>query len=604
MKRFRLLVADRHRPGGGDRAALHLRRRQHAAARPRPPGRRVGRAQPEDARPTSDTIDQAIAIIRQRVDALGVAEPEITRQGDNILVQIPGVKDKDRALELVGQTAELRFRPVLRGCRPTGERRATDAADRRPTTTDADRRRRRPPPPVDPERHRATTAHDRGRRAERAARRPAPRLAPDDRARHHGRRRSTAPDHVDPAAAGRHPGHRQPARSATGRHELTSRRTRRRAARVRRCDRQRRYQLGPTRSPTRSSGQPASQTAVDRQPHVQGRRRRHRRVQRRRGAVQRRRRRPVPTGQLAIVLDGQVISAPHASTRPSLPAPTRSTISGSFTEDDGQGPGHRAASYGALPVELERSQTQIVSATLGHDALHAGLIAGARRPRPGRRSTWSLFYRLLGLLSIAQARHRGRAALVDHHLPRREQRPGAHPRRRHRHHRVDRRVARLQHRLLRAPARRTSATAAPSARAVDRSFHASFSTILKADGASLIGAALLYCLTVGPVRGFAFFLGLSTVLDLVTSYFFMRPVVRLATQRQALPAPAPDAASGMPEPARSGEPPVARRRPSADRRRPGATTPMSGVSSRLLPRRERLRLPQVVEARADRCRPC
>ena len=57
--------------------------------------------------------DQAVEIIRERVDALGVAEPDITRQGNAIVVQLPGVKNRDRALELVGQTAELRFRPVL-----------------------------------------------------------------------------------------------------------------------------------------------------------------------------------------------------------------------------------------------------------------------------------------------------------------------------------------------------------------------------------------------------------------------------------------------------------------------------------------------------------
>src|SRR5689334_13098685 len=60
-----------------------------------------------------DALGQAVQIIRQRVDALGVAEPEITRQGDAIVVNLPGVKDQDRALQLVGQTAELRFRPVL-----------------------------------------------------------------------------------------------------------------------------------------------------------------------------------------------------------------------------------------------------------------------------------------------------------------------------------------------------------------------------------------------------------------------------------------------------------------------------------------------------------
>src|SRR5918996_1491682 len=62
---------------------------------------------------SGDQLDQAVEIIRNRVDALGVAEPEITRQGDAVVVQLPGVRNRDRALALVGQTAELRFRPVL-----------------------------------------------------------------------------------------------------------------------------------------------------------------------------------------------------------------------------------------------------------------------------------------------------------------------------------------------------------------------------------------------------------------------------------------------------------------------------------------------------------
>ncbi len=63
---------------------------------------------------TSDEVlDQAIEIVRSRVDSLGVAEPEITRQGSTIDVSLPGVTDRERARQLVGQTAELRFRPVL-----------------------------------------------------------------------------------------------------------------------------------------------------------------------------------------------------------------------------------------------------------------------------------------------------------------------------------------------------------------------------------------------------------------------------------------------------------------------------------------------------------
>jgi len=51
---------------------------------------------------------------------------------------------------------------------------------------------------------------------------------------------------------------------------------------------------------------------------------------------------------------------------------------------------------------------------------------------------------------------------------------------------------------------------------------------------SLIAAALLYLLTVGAVRGFAFYLGLATILDLVISWLFMRPALAFIAQRQAV----------------------------------------------------------------------
>ncbi len=63
---------------------------------------------------TPDAVDQAVEIIRNRVDALGVAEPEITRQGANLIqVQIPGVADPAAAERVIGRTARLAFRPVL-----------------------------------------------------------------------------------------------------------------------------------------------------------------------------------------------------------------------------------------------------------------------------------------------------------------------------------------------------------------------------------------------------------------------------------------------------------------------------------------------------------
>ena len=61
--------------------------------------------------------------------------------------------------------------------------------------------------------------------------------------------------------------------------------------------------------------------------------------------------------------------------------------------------------------------------------------------------------------------------------------------------------------------------------AVERAFRTSISTIVKADVVSLIAAVLLYFLTVGAVRGFAFYLGVATLLDLFVSYLFMRPAL-------------------------------------------------------------------------------
>lgn len=68
-----------------------------------------------------EVLDQTVQTIRERVDALGVAEPDITRQGDTIQVQLPGVADQEEAREVIGRTAQLQFRPVLEVLGPAGE---------------------------------------------------------------------------------------------------------------------------------------------------------------------------------------------------------------------------------------------------------------------------------------------------------------------------------------------------------------------------------------------------------------------------------------------------------------------------------------------------
>ena len=66
---------------------------------------------PPEAR--KDAVERVIEIIRNRVDQFGVGEMSIQRQGkDNIIVQLPGITDRERALEIIGKTAHLEFRLV------------------------------------------------------------------------------------------------------------------------------------------------------------------------------------------------------------------------------------------------------------------------------------------------------------------------------------------------------------------------------------------------------------------------------------------------------------------------------------------------------------
>jgi preprotein translocase subunit SecD len=60
---------------------------------------------------------------------------------------------------------------------------------------------------------------------------------------------------------------------------------------------------------------------------------------------------------------------------------------------------------------------------------------------------------------------------------------------------------------------------------VDRGFKSAWRTVLAADLVSLIAAAVLYWIAIGDVRGFAFFLGLSTLLDIGITWFYTRPLV-------------------------------------------------------------------------------
>ncbi|WP_030023403.1 protein translocase subunit SecD [Streptomyces monomycini] len=66
------------------------------------------------ARADSAATDRALEVLRQRIDALGVAEPSLSRSGEKrIVAELPGVQDPKQAVEVIGRTAQLTFHPVL-----------------------------------------------------------------------------------------------------------------------------------------------------------------------------------------------------------------------------------------------------------------------------------------------------------------------------------------------------------------------------------------------------------------------------------------------------------------------------------------------------------
>ena len=110
MRRPLLLSAVVDRPAGG---VARGHRAAAGGARARPPGRRGGRPRGRGHRGrqvTPEAIDRSVEIIRNRVDAFGVAEPEIQTQGnDQIVVALPGADNPEQVVNDLIQPAQLVF---------------------------------------------------------------------------------------------------------------------------------------------------------------------------------------------------------------------------------------------------------------------------------------------------------------------------------------------------------------------------------------------------------------------------------------------------------------------------------------------------------------
>ena len=229
-----------------------------------------------------------------------------------------------------------------------------------------------------------------------------------------------------------------------------------------------------------------------------------------------------PAGRVAIEIDGFVESAP--SVNAAYFERDQITISGSFTEEEAKDLA-LALNFGALPLELTPQESRIVSSTLGEDALDAGVLAGLIGVL--LVSIYLIaYYRYLGVVAIVSLLISGALlwtivawlgasqglALTLAGVTGLIVSIGVS---------VDSNVVYFEHLKEDVKGGRTVRSA------VERSFPIAYSTIVKANVASLIAAVVLYTLTVGQVRGFALFLGLATVLDLVATYFFMGPAIRI-----------------------------------------------------------------------------
>ncbi|WP_041450974.1 protein translocase subunit SecD [Hoyosella subflava] len=236
--------------------------------------------------------------------------------------------------------------------------------------------------------------------------------------------------------------------------------------------------------------------------------------------------------QAAFVLDTAVVSAPVI--REPTPAGSATSISGNFTQDEVRDLANQLR-YGALPLSFDSSQAVTVSATLGLASLEAGLIAGGIAMVAVLLYSL-LYYRLLGVvaafsLTLAGMIVYGILVLLGRYV----------------NFTLDLAAIagfiigigmtadsfivffeRIKDEMREGRSFRS---------AVERGWQRARRTILTGNAVSFIAAAILYALAVGQVKGFAFALGLVTILDLVVVFMVTYPILALATKSKLLSNP-------------------------------------------------------------------
>lgn len=488
---------------------------------------------------TDKDVAQAIEIIRQRVDASGVAEAEITSQGgSNIVVALPGEPDQ-ATLDLVRTSAVLRLRPVLAAMAPDalsaadlakieeqtqvsegGDTTASDDANAAPapdaqkapeTAKDNDAAAADKPAPLSDEERKAAAmkladADGDGKISDTPAAQPENSSDPKwltEKVMYEAYLLQCGTDAARLSATADDPAKPFAACSADGAVK---------------------YILGPadiegtsltkatSSLATNDQGTPTGGWAVNIEFNKEG-------GDTFAAITGRIYNLESPRNQFAIVLDGQVLSAPV----PSGPINGgRAQITGNFTSEAAASLANQL-SFGSLPLNFTVQSEEQISATLGTEQLSAGLIAGLIGL--GLIVIYMLWqYHMLGAISVASIMlSTGLSYLVICLLS-----------------------WLMGYRLSMAGVLGVIISVGITAdsfivyferirdeirdgrtipAAVDYGWDRAKRTIIISDCVNLICSVVLYLLTVGSVRGFAFTLGVTTVLDLVVVMMFTHPLM-------------------------------------------------------------------------------
>lgn len=228
-----------------------------------------------------------------------------------------------------------------------------------------------------------------------------------------------------------------------------------------------------------------------------------------------------PTDQFAIVLDGKVISAPRVDE--AIPGGS-AQITGSFSQDAATNLAN-VLKYGALPLAFEMSNVDTVSATLGGNQLTAGLIAGAIGLLLVIIYS-AIYYRALAVavlssLVVAGVMTYMLIVLLGEAVGLALSLPGLAG--------VIVAIGTTADSFIIFFERvRDEAREGRSIRtAVETGWDKARRTIVVADCVSLLSAVILYILSIGTVKGFAFTLGLTIIVDLILVFFFTKPLMSL-----------------------------------------------------------------------------